>query len=67
MENKKTLEQVLKELKDAEKEFNEKCLKYGIVEKREKKPKEETAIIEESKEKTDNVFKDKPLVETSEN
>ena len=56
MEKKKTLEQVLKELKDAEKEFNEKCLKYGIVEKHVKKPKEEEVIVE-----------DKPLSETSEN
>ena len=67
MENKKTLEQILKELKDAEKEFNEKCLKYGISEKKEKKQKEKTQneenLINNQKENTNDNFYQK----TSEN
>lgn len=40
----RTLEEVLKELEEAEKEFNEKCQKYGIeaTNKRKKKDEEET-------------------------
>lgn len=41
MAEKRTLEDVLADLKEAEKEFNEKCLKYGITEKRKKKKDEE--------------------------
>lgn len=41
MVEKKTLEQVLQELKDAEKEYKEKCLKYGITEKHKRKKLEE--------------------------
>ena len=37
MVEKRSLEDVLADLKAAEKEFNEKCLKYGITEKRKKK------------------------------
>lgn len=38
----KTLEEVLEELKEAEKEFKEKCLKYGIEEKHKRKKPEDT-------------------------
>ena len=41
MAEKRTLEDVLADLKEAEKEYNEKCLKYGITEKRKKKKDEE--------------------------
>jgi len=37
----KSLEQVLQELKDAEKEYKEKCIKYGIEEKRKHKKEED--------------------------
>ena len=33
----RSLEEVLKDLKDAEKEYQEKCLKYGIEEKQKRK------------------------------
>ena len=35
------LEEILKELKNAEKEYAEKCKKYGIEEKKSKKKEEE--------------------------
>lgn len=37
----KNLDDVLKELKEAEKEYQEKCLKYGIEEKVKRKAKVE--------------------------
>lgn len=47
----KSLEQVLQELKDAEKEYKEKCLKYGIEEKKKRKKEgEEDAPIGENQE-----------------
>ncbi|MBR3228189.1 MAG: hypothetical protein IKF68_06545 [Erysipelotrichaceae bacterium] len=33
----RSLEEVLKDLKDAEKEYQEKCLKYGIEERQKRK------------------------------
>ena len=33
----RSLEEVLKDLKEAEKEYREKCLKYGIEEKQKRK------------------------------
>lgn len=55
MENKKTLEQVLQELKEAEKEYKEKCLKYGIEEKhKRKKPEEKSEETETVNEDTNN-------------
>lgn len=41
MQERKTLEQVLAELKEAEKEYKEKCIKYGIVEKQKRKKNNE--------------------------
>lgn len=35
----RSLEEVLKELNEAEKEFKEKCNKYGIEETKKRKPK----------------------------
>ncbi|MBR0462451.1 MAG: hypothetical protein IJJ00_07055 [Erysipelotrichaceae bacterium] len=35
----RSLEEVLKDLKEAEKEYQEKCLKYGIEEKQKRKLK----------------------------
>jgi len=42
----RSLEEVLKELKDAEKEYQEKCLKYGIQEKVKRKPKTEEGQVD---------------------
>jgi len=59
----RTLEEILKDLKDAEKEYSEKCKKYGIEEKGKKKKEEiqvdengNPIVIEEEKtqESTDN-------------
>ena len=36
----RSLEEVLKELNEAEKEFKKKCEKYGIEETKKRKPKE---------------------------
>ena len=36
----KTLEEILKELNEAEKEFQEKCIKYGIENSDKKKDKQ---------------------------
>ena len=58
MNERKSLEQVLQELKEAEKEYNEKCLKYGFIEKQAKKKKEESNDLE-----LDN---NKPIEETKE-
>lgn len=52
MGDKKSLEQVLQELKEAEKEFNDKCIKYGIKEKQTRKKKEEQDSLESSEENT---------------
>lgn len=46
MAEKRSLEDVLADLKAAEKEFNEKCLKYGITEKRKKKKDDENEPLE---------------------
>lgn len=43
----RTLDEVLKDLNDAEKEYKEKCAKYGIEEKRKKRI---TNDVEEKKE-----------------
>ena len=37
MDKKRSLEEVLEDLKKAEKEYKEKCLKYGIMEKQTRK------------------------------
>ena len=42
----RSLDEVLAELKAAEKEYAEKCLKYGIEEKQKKKKKAEVATDE---------------------
>lgn len=39
----RTLDEVLKDLKEAEKEYADKCLQYGISEKKSRKKIEETA------------------------
>lgn len=57
MEEKKTLEQVLAELKEAEKEYKEKCIKYGIVEKQKRKKNtegQEEQETQEGQEQEDN-------------
>lgn len=46
----KNLDDVLKELKEAEKEYQEKCLKYGIEEKVKRKAK-----VEENNSSTENL------------
>ena len=46
----RTLDEVLKELKEAEKEYTSKCKKYGIIEPKEKKDNNESSKIEEIKE-----------------
>jgi len=46
----KNLDDVLKELKEAEKEYQEKCLKYGIEEKVKRKAK-----VEENNNTTENL------------
>lgn len=50
--NMRSLEEVLNDLNNAEKEFKEKCDKYGIEEKTKKKVKE---VTEEVKEVADKV------------
>jgi len=45
----RSLEEILKELNDAEKEYAEKCKEYGIEEKTKKKKVEETNEIEAPK------------------
>lgn len=47
----RSLEDVLKDLKEAEKEFQEKCNKYGIEEQRKRRNKEENNEIKEDSEK----------------
>lgn len=42
----RSLDEVLKDLSDAEKEYKEKCEKYGIEEKRKRKVKEEENTVE---------------------
>ena len=42
MKDMKTLDEILKELDEAEKEFKEKCIKYDIQETSKRKKKEET-------------------------
>ena len=45
----RSLEEVLKELKEAEKEYSDKCLKYGIKETTRKKKEELSGNSEENK------------------
>lgn len=47
----RNLEDVLKDLKEAEKEFQEKCNKYGIEEQRKRRSKEDNNEIKEDSEK----------------
>lgn len=44
----KTLDEILKELNDAEKEFKEKCEKYGIEEKAKRKVKDDAKSTNEA-------------------
>lgn len=49
MVERRTLEDVLNDLKEAEKEYNEKCLIYGITEKRKRKKDElDSEALEEN-------------------
>ena len=48
MVEKRTLEDVLADLKAAEKEYNEKCLKYGIKEKHKRKKDDEVVENQDS-------------------
>lgn len=66
MENKKTLEQVLQELKEAEKEYKEKCLKYGIEEKhKRKKPEVQSEQTEAVNEESNNEEINEEMEETA--
>lgn len=47
MVEKRTLEDVLNDLKEAEKEYKEKCLLYGIEEKHKRKESNEEETLEE--------------------
>lgn len=47
----RNLEDVLKDLKEAEKEFQEKCNKYGIEEQHKRRNKEDNNEIKEDSEK----------------
>ena len=47
----RNLEDVLKDLKEAEKEFQEKCNKYGIEEQRKRRNTEDNNEIKEDSEK----------------
>lgn len=52
----RSLEEVLNDLKEAEKEYADKCLQYGISERKQKKKIEETNVtvnvLEEDDDKT---------------
>lgn len=47
MANKRTLEEVLADLKAAEKEYKEKCEKYGIEDKKKKKKADDEPNLQE--------------------
>ena len=68
MAEKRSLEDVLADLKAAEKEFNEKCLKYGITEKRKKKKDDEDEPLKgENITSNDDNQEDEEVIELSEN
>lgn len=52
MVERRTLEDVLEDLKQAEKEYKEKCLKYGITEKIKRKKKDDPNAVESEEEVT---------------
>lgn len=48
MVERRTLDDVLADLKEAEKEYKEKCLKYGITEKHKRKKDDESQDLQEN-------------------
>lgn len=50
----RTLDEVLKDLKEAEKEFSDKCLTYGITEKTVRKKKENIEEKEDNPQEENN-------------
>lgn len=68
MVERRTLEDVLNDLKEAEAEYKEKCLKYGITEKhKRKKNSEEDALEVETSSEEPSEDYGQSIEETSEN
>lgn len=57
----KSLDEVLKELNEAEKEFKEKCDKYGIEETKKRKPKESGVTNSDSLQEASNNEKNEEI------
>lgn len=66
MAEKRTLEEVLSDLKEAEKEYKEKCLKYGIIEKQKRK-KEESNDTNEDQTENEKDISEEATIESGDN